>query len=383
VVSVTCLGTGGGTWDVYDHSASPSPACVGQNVQFQVDADTKGGSNLITTTYGNCQTTSTNLLPVDSIEWTWSLSNGGSGSGTFVTTAFSSTGTYTCTFNATAINGACTTYGTVPVTVLVGPFIVTNCIDAGTFTGVSASASPSPVCVGQAVTFTATAINSGGTFTVNGVDNNCNLINGTPTYVQGPIQWTWSIGGNSGPGSSVTTNFGATGTYTCNFTATATNCPSSPITTSASASIYVDCPSQRSTVPDGTYCNVYVPCIGETGFGGAFTYCFSFCAANWYVSEDLSQGPNNCGSGVLTGTSPALLDSSGCTPDDCIADSGNPANYVPCTDTRYQTVYIGPSLASLKACDYINTQIISVTSSGGGHGTVQTISFGKSQSCTF
>jgi hypothetical protein len=87
--------------------AYPNPACVGQNVQFYGGARNSGGTNMVTTVDGNCNT-NVSVYPVAGfVQWTWTLSTGESGTGGYVTRSFATPGTYTCTFTATAINGVC------------------------------------------------------------------------------------------------------------------------------------------------------------------------------------------------------------------------------------------------------------------------------------
>jgi hypothetical protein len=213
---------------------------------------------------------------------------------------------------------------------------------------------------------------------VSGVDNNCNLIDPTPHGVYGTPFWTWSIGGNSGTGSSVTTNFDAQGTYTCNFTATATNCPGSPITTSASASVTVQCPLEDSFSLTAS-CAIDYPGY----YGGYIAYCI-YCpggglAAGWYFCELVTAGSRSCCTNpaicwINPNPNPVLTD--GCLSDQ-IEDPAPPAT-IPCSDTTYQTLLAGPTLSTLGVCSYNNLQQIVV-----GGGTVYTSGGGAVESCSY
>lgn len=110
------------------------------------------------------------------------------------------------------------------------PGPVTNCLYAGVFTGGSASASPSKVCVGQVVTFSASASQSGGSNRVITTDSNCNKTT-NDYYVSGPVQIS--------PSSPATTTYSSAGTHQFTFTATAKNGVCSQISTSLVATVEV------------------------------------------------------------------------------------------------------------------------------------------------
>jgi len=105
---------------------------------------------------------------------------------------------------------------------LSGP--VTNCVSAAYFTGGSASASPSVVCVSNSVTFTASPPTPvPGTLQIITTADTCSLSTNYTTDSITGTDSSWSLsGGASGPGSSLTTNL-PPGVYIWTCTVTATN----------------------------------------------------------------------------------------------------------------------------------------------------------------
>jgi hypothetical protein len=222
-------------------------------VWFSVGVVNSGGTITITHTDGDCNVTVSTNLVGGYASYTWQLS-GETGTGATVTRSFDTPGTYTCTFTATAKNGPCDTITrSIPLTVTVNPSCEddgdcpacmycdmppgadcsmclpdctptnsTNCVSAGYFTGGSASASPSVVCVSNAITFNASATLTPGIIRVINKDKCCNLTTNTGPDGTG-VGYTWSLtGGVSGSGSSLTTNL-PPGTYVWTCTASVTN----------------------------------------------------------------------------------------------------------------------------------------------------------------
>ena len=111
---------------------------------------------------------------------------------------------------------------------------------AAAFSSGSASASPSVVCVGAPVTFSAGASAVPDALRVTTVSPDCatNITGGSDTIVGYSYTWRLSTGA-SGSGSTVTTNFSTPGTYTCTFTVTASNlfCQSFSANYTASATV--------------------------------------------------------------------------------------------------------------------------------------------------
>jgi len=142
----------------------------------------------------------------------------------------------------------------------------------------------------------------------------------------------------------------------------------------------VKCPTQTVTM-SGAKCG--------TQYGAVGTYCYSG-ATNWWFKENVKNGPGPlCQPGTIDQTS--TPGQSPKTPSNCIDDlifngNGPPASVAPCTDTTFQTVFAGPTQATVEQCKYHNTQIIQVTQTPGSNppsGEVITSSAGVSTKCSW
>jgi hypothetical protein len=156
----------------------------------------------------------------------------------------------------------------------------------------------------------------------------------------------------------------------CNGTCCGNNCCSSGETCCNGECLH--CPTQ-SAIGFGAQCG--------TIYGGYIEYCY--CGAqNWWFKESVTWGAHTCSSGGIGQTSDPFPSIDGCVIDQITNSNGPPQDVGPCSDTTYQTVYCGPTKATVEQCSYNNTQVITV-SSGSSPGTVTTSSAGASVHCGY
>jgi hypothetical protein len=142
------------------------------------------------------------------------------------------------------------------------------------------------------------------------------------------------------------------------------------------------CPKEVITMSD--------PGCG-TEYGAKGHYCYGAAYANWWFKESVKNAPGVlCQPGNINQTSKAgqYADAAGCLTDDISDRNGPPANVAPCTDTTFQTVFAGPTKATVEQCQYKHTQVITVTETAGskprsGKVTTEADSGGASTFCNW
>lgn len=136
------------------------------------------------------------------------------------------------------------------------------------------------------------------------------------------------------------------------------------------------CPTQRVTM-GGARCG--------TQYGALGRYCYGRRARGWWFKERVLNGsPNTCDTSPISQTTTPIQSSTGCVSDEIFDFNGPPSSRAPCTDVTNQTVFAGPTQASVEQCRYSNTQRIDATvNSGTGprSGRVTTTSAGVSTRC--
>ncbi len=143
-----------------------------------------------------------------------------------------------------------------------------SCLSAGRFSGGSASASPSVVCVSNSITFSASASPVPGTIRIITTDACCDQTTTDQSDTVTGIGYTWSLStGATGTGSSLTTNLLAPGTYVCTFTATATNAVCGVVSTNLVATGTVVSADLKSVVFTSDH-NVLTDNNADWGDGG-------------------------------------------------------------------------------------------------------------------
>jgi hypothetical protein len=163
-----------------------------------------------------------------------------------------------------------------------------------------------------------------------------------------------------------------------NYTPTDENTVSSEdlnYTPASDAGVSTTCPTQTVSM-SGAECG--------TRYGAVGRYCYSG-AAGWWFKERVVNGPGaHCQGGSITQTSTPFQSRNGCVGDQIFDFNGPPGNVAPCSDTTFQTVFTGPTQATVEQCQYQNTQVIDVTRTAGSNppsGKVTTTSGGVSTDC--
>jgi hypothetical protein len=122
-------------------------------------------------------------------------------------------------------------------------------------------------------------------------------------------------------------------------------------------------------------------------YGALGTYCYSG-ADNWWFKESVTIGaPNTCVPGaVIDQTTNPIQASDNCVEDEIFNFNGPPSTVAPCKIVTNQTVFAGPTKATVNQCQYHNEQIIEVTVTPGSNppsGKVITSSAGISTECAW
>ena len=133
------------------------------------------------------------------------------------------------------------------------------------------------------------------------------------------------------------------------------------------------CPTQTVTMSR--------PVCGSD-YGAVGRYCYSG-ANRWWFKERVTMGSGNTcvpGATINQRTTPFQA-SANCVLDDISNHNGPPSAVAPCRIVTNQTVFTGPTRATVEQCQYSNTQVIEVTRTGATGGTVTTSSAGVSTHC--
>lgn len=119
-----------------------------------------------------------------------------------------------------------------------------------------------------------------------------------------------------------------------------------------------------------------------TNYGAVAKYCYG-SPVGWWYKESVTDAPGTqCQrGGVSQQTTP--IQSAGCLRDEILDTNGPPARVSPCTHTTNQTVFPGPTQATVTQCRYDHTQVITVADTSPGHGTVTTNVGTASASCNW
>ena len=137
------------------------------------------------------------------------------------------------------------------------------------------------------------------------------------------------------------------------------------------------CPTQTVTM-SGARCGSQYGAVGR--------YCYSG-AAGWWFKENVTNGsPNTCDTSPINQTTTPIQSSTGCVSDLIFDFNGPPSGRAPCTDVTNQTVFTGPTQATVTQCRYNNRQVIQVTETPGASprsGKVITSSAGVSTDCNW
>ena len=152
----------------------------------------------------------------------------------------------------------------------------------------------------------------------------------------------------------------------------------SPAPAPAPAPAQTACPTQSVTM-SGAQCGSQYGAVGR--------YCYNG-AAGWWFKERVTMGsPNTCVPGAsITQTTTPIQSATGCVSDLIFNFNGPPANVAPCTIVTNQTVFTGPTQATVTQCQYNNRQVIQVTETPGSNprsGKVITSSAGVSTDCNW
>lgn len=252
---------------------------------------------------------------------------------------------------------------------------LTNCL----YTGFSASTTEIKSSGSSIITYTCT--NSSGQTCTNCSPPQTNEI--WPNM----IAQSWEVSGvsitvngvNTTGGSGLFASFTPTscGLGTVTFYETwQDGCSTNINTTSVATNFYARCPVM--TVSSAT-------AASGNKTGGYFQYCYD-SAAGWYWSENVVFN-FECGAGqTITSPTPKVMNgacvtdeiTTGAAPDVILALN----NSTSCTETRNQTIFVGP-YPNQTVCSYINNQTIAIlaTDSTLAHGAVVTSVDGRSINC--
>ncbi len=174
-------------------------------------------------------------------------------------------------------------------------------------------------------------------------------------------------------------------TTTATVTPQPTVSPTITPTATPTATPPVSCPQQSVDSWRDQQC-------GPVRFGATVQYSYKLNSEylqNWYFKErviPVRVAGRNCSNGDVTqNTNPTLALLSRIS--DIIYIQGAPWFLVPCETMRNQTIFWGPTpeivADETNACQYFNTQLIDVSGTCHGGGTVTTSVTGTSTSCTF
>jgi hypothetical protein len=121
-------------------------------------------------------------------------------------------------------------------------------------------------------------------------------------------------------------------------------------------------------------------------YGAVAKYCYEG-ASGWWFKEHVKNGPGPlCQSGNIDQTSTPFQSQNPCVADKIFDNNGPPKKVAPCTDTTFQTVFIGPTKDKVEQCQYKHTQVITVTvtkDSNPKSGKVITNAGGASTECAW
>jgi len=136
----------------------------------------------------------------------------------------------------------------------------------------------------------------------------------------------------------------------------------------------VKCPKETITM-SGAKCGKQ--------YGAVATYCYDG-AADWWFKESVKNGPGPlCQPGNINQTSTPFQSHNPCVGDEIFDNNGPPDKVAPCTDTTFQTVFIGPTKDKVEQCQYKHTQVIEVTATNAKSGKVITTAGGKPADCAW
>lgn len=135
------------------------------------------------------------------------------------------------------------------------------------------------------------------------------------------------------------------------------------------------CPTQTVTM-SGAMCGAEYGAIGR--------YCYSG-ANRWWFKERVTMGsPNTCAPGATIDQTTTPFQASGnCVSDRITNLNGPPSRHAPCRVVTNQTVFTGPTQATVEQCQYSNAQVVEVTGTPTTGGQVITTSAGVSTSCNW
>lgn len=133
------------------------------------------------------------------------------------------------------------------------------------------------------------------------------------------------------------------------------------------------CPTQTVTM-SGAACG--------SDYGAVGRYCYSG-ANGWWFKERVTMGSGNtCVPGAtINQTTTPFQASANCVSDAIVDHNGPPSAVAPCRIVTNQTVFAGPTRATVEQCQYSNAQVIEVTRTGTTGGRVTTSSAGVSTHC--
>jgi hypothetical protein len=141
----------------------------------------------------------------------------------------------------------------------------------------------------------------------------------------------------------------------------------------------VTCPKETITM-SGAECG--------KKYGAFATYCYEG-AVDWWFKESVKNGPGPlCQPGTINQTSTPFQSHDPCVGDEIFNKNGPPKKVAPCTDTTFQTVFIGPTKDKVEQCQYKHTQVIEATASDAKSGKVMsgkviTTAGGKPAECAW
>ncbi len=119
-------------------------------------------------------------------------------------------------------------------------------------------------------------------------------------------------------------------------------------TSSKSIIIFIKCPQETITAG--------LPDCGPNKYGAIMNLCW--VCGSW-ARESVVLGPSSCPVGGMIFRQEALPLQGGCYVDE-VKNIGAPQNAGNCSFVTYQTMYVGPTEATVNACPYSNTQTITV-----------------------
>jgi hypothetical protein len=135
------------------------------------------------------------------------------------------------------------------------------------------------------------------------------------------------------------------------------------------------CPAETITM-SGAQCG--------TRYGAVARYCYGAAASGWWFKESVTNGSGTqCQAGGINQQTTPFQNTGTCIVDDIFDTNGPPSGVSPCTHTTSQTVFAGPTRATVTQCRYDHTQVIAVGPTTPGHGTVTTNVGTASTSCNW